>query len=127
MSRQASDAIHARYNLPAPRAMLGSDTFASVYPQASTRRDPRRERRAPLLLISSGEDQLVPPSLVRAYRREDDEVIAILEFPGRPHFPAAPGWEEVGDHALDWLVEHAGAAGPAGPHRPGAADPQTTG
>jgi hypothetical protein len=30
------------------------------------------------------------------------------EFPGRPHFPGAPGWEEIADFALTWAVEHAG-------------------
>ena len=30
------------------------------------------------------------------------------EFPGRPHFPGAPGWEEVADYALAWALEHAG-------------------
>jgi pimeloyl-ACP methyl ester carboxylesterase len=24
--------------------------------------------------------------------------------PGRPHFPGAPGWEEVADYALDWAL-----------------------
>jgi hypothetical protein len=39
----------------------------------------------------------------------------MLRFPGRPHYPAAPGWEEVADQALDWLLEHAGVAGRAEP------------
>jgi hypothetical protein len=25
-----------------------------------------------------------------------------MEFAGRPHFPGAPGWEEVADYAIDW-------------------------
>jgi hypothetical protein len=28
------------------------------------------------------------------------------EFPGRPHFPGAPGWEEVADYALDWALRN---------------------
>ena len=39
----------------------------------------------------------------------DDEV-TITEyklFEGRPHFPGAPGWEEVADFALAWAMEHA--------------------
>jgi pimeloyl-ACP methyl ester carboxylesterase len=114
MSRRESDAIHARYHVPAPRAMLSRDAFANVHPDAPTRRDPRREPRAPLLLIGFSQDRLVRPSAVRP-SQEDDEITAMLTFPGRPHYPAAPGWEEVADHALDWLVEHAGAAGRAGP------------
>ena len=29
------------------------------------------------------------------------------EFPGRPHFPGATGWEEVADYALDWALRNA--------------------
>jgi pimeloyl-ACP methyl ester carboxylesterase len=114
MSRQDSDAVHARYHVPAPRAMLSGDAFANAHPDAPARPDPRREPRAPLLLIEFGEDRLVRPSSVRPCQ-EDDGVTAMLRFPGRPHYPAAPGWEEVADQTLDWLVEHAGAAGRAGP------------
>jgi hypothetical protein len=38
-----------------------------------------------------------------------DTVVLIHGFPGRPHFPGAPGWEEVADYALTWAVEHAAA------------------
>ncbi len=114
MSRQDSDAIHARYHVPAPRAMLSRDAFANVLADAPTRPDPRREPRAPLLLVGFGEDRLVRPPAVRP-SQEDDEITAILRFPGRPHYPAAPGWEEVADQALDWLLEHVGVAGRAGP------------
>jgi pimeloyl-ACP methyl ester carboxylesterase len=110
LSRQDSDAVHARYHVPAPRAMLRRGAFADVFADAPVRRDPRREPRAPLLLVSFGEDRLVRPSSVRPYQ-EDDGVTAMLGFPGRPHYPAAPGWEEVADQALDWLLEHAGVVG----------------
>ena len=36
------------------------------------------------------------------------------EFSGRPHFPGAPGWEEVADYALDWAAANATSAVPAG-------------
>jgi hypothetical protein len=38
-----------------------------------------------------------------------DAITDFKEFPGRPHFPAAPGWEKVADHALRWAVENASA------------------
>ena len=107
LSREASDAIHARQHVPAPTAMLSKDAFANVSPDAPAGLNPRRERRAPLLLVRFGQDRLVPASVVRPYQREGDEVVAILEVPGRPHYHAAPGWEAVADQALDWLVEHA--------------------
>jgi hypothetical protein len=40
-----------------------------------------------------------------------DDSVSITEyreFDGRPHFPAAPGWEEVADFAIDWAERHAG-------------------
>jgi hypothetical protein len=37
-------------------------------------------------------------------------VVDYREFTGRPHFPAAPGWEAVADYALDWANRHVGAA-----------------
>jgi pimeloyl-ACP methyl ester carboxylesterase len=114
MSRRDSDAAHARYHVPAPRAMLTRDAFANLWPDAPSRRDPRREPRAPLLLVRFGDDRLVRPSAVPV-SEENDAVTAMLTFPGRPHYPAAPGWQEVADQALDWLLEHAGVAGRAEP------------
>jgi hypothetical protein len=28
------------------------------------------------------------------------------EYLGRPHFPGAPGYEEVADHAIEWAAKH---------------------
>jgi hypothetical protein len=36
------------------------------------------------------------------------------EFLGRPHFPGAPGWEEVADYALDWVEAQVGSGIAAG-------------
>jgi hypothetical protein len=30
----------------------------------------------------------------------------IVLIPGRPHFPGAPGWEDVADYALDWALRN---------------------
>jgi hypothetical protein len=32
---------------------------------------------------------------------------AYREYPGRPHFPGAPGSTEVADYALDWAGKNA--------------------
>jgi len=76
---------------------------------ARTTPEVRRERRAPLLFISFGEDHVMPPRLLRLDEEASDGTSPIteyVEFPRRPHFPAAPGWEEVADHALTWAVKH---------------------
>ncbi len=38
---------------------------------------------------------------------EVEAVTEFKEFPGRPHFPGAPGWEEVAGHALDCALRTA--------------------
>jgi hypothetical protein len=43
--------------------------------------------------------------------RKYDDSVSITEyeeFEGRPHFPGAPGWEEVADFAIGWAERHAG-------------------
>ena len=34
-------------------------------------------------------------------------VTELVEFPGRPDFLGAPGWESVADYALRWAIKHA--------------------
>jgi hypothetical protein len=34
-------------------------------------------------------------------------VTVFHEFEGRPHYPGAPGWEEVSDFALAWALDPA--------------------
>ena len=67
-------------------------------------------------MIAFGEDHVIPPRAARhnaeKYGRSK-ATTAYREFPGRPHFPAAPGWEEVADYALSWAEENALAEGGA--------------
>jgi hypothetical protein len=61
-------------------------------------------------------DQTIPASVSREAAKRLGKSKAIVdyhEFTGRPHFPAAPGWEAVADHALDWANRHVGAAAAA--------------
>jgi hypothetical protein len=54
----------------------------------------------------------MPPKASRHLEEKYDDSVSItefMEFPGRPHFPGAPGWEEVADHALNWAMESASA------------------
>ena len=70
----------------------------------------------------------MPPSIQRSNAKhyKSDTVTEVKEFEGPHLLPAAPGWEEVADYALDWAVEPRRAAGarsltrmrgPAHPHR----------
>jgi pimeloyl-ACP methyl ester carboxylesterase len=109
LSRKESDTLYARYAVPAPGGLLREHAFARFLRDASSTSAIHRERRAPLLFIGLGEDHVVPPRLVRPDDETHDDASSItdfIEFPGRPHFPGALGWEDVADYALAWAVEH---------------------
>jgi pimeloyl-ACP methyl ester carboxylesterase len=109
LTREESDALHARYAVPTPGGVLDDYAFANFRRGATTKVGVSREGRAPLLLIGFGQDHVMPPAAVRRRdeRHDDpDSITEFVEFPGRPHFLGAPGWEEVADHALAWAVEH---------------------
>jgi pimeloyl-ACP methyl ester carboxylesterase len=107
MTREESDALYVRYAVPAAGAVLKEYAFANFHRDAATKVD-FREKRSPLLFIGFGEDHVMPPKVVRHNEeRYEDSTTEFVEFPGRPHFPGAPGWEEVADHALAWALEHA--------------------
>lgn len=109
LSESASDAIYARYHVPAASGVLREYAFANFRRDAATKVDFRRESRAPLLFIGFGEDHVMPPKVVGNNEQKYDDSVSITEyheFPGRPHFPAVPGWEEVADYALDWAIAH---------------------
>ncbi len=50
----------------------------------------------------------VPPKIQRSNAKhyKSDTITEVEEFEGPHLLPAAPGWEEVADYALDWAVEH---------------------
>jgi len=110
MSQEESDAIYQRYHVAAAATVLFEVAFANLHFHAPTKVNFENDDRAPLLFIAFGEDHVVPPKASRhnAEKYEDAKAITeFKEFPGRPHFPGAPGWEEVADYALTWAMEHA--------------------
>jgi pimeloyl-ACP methyl ester carboxylesterase len=110
LSREESDGIYKRYHVPAASGVLREYAFANFHPDAPTKVDFGREDRAPLLFIGFGKDHVMPPKVVGHNEEKYDDSVSITEFkefPGRPHFPAAPGWEEVADYALAWAKAHA--------------------
>ena len=110
LSQEESDAIYERYHVPAAATVLFEVAFANLHLHAPTKVNFENDERAPLLFIAFEEDHVVPPKASRhnAEKYEDSKAMtAFKEFPGRPHFPGAPGWEEVADYALDWATENA--------------------
>ena len=51
----------------------------------------------------------MPPSIQRSNAKHynDAMLTEVKEYPGPHLLPAAPGWEQVADDALDWALEHA--------------------
>jgi pimeloyl-ACP methyl ester carboxylesterase len=116
MSQEESDAIYERYHVPAAATVLFEVAFANLHLHAPTKVDFENDERAPLLFIGFENDHVVPPSATRHNAEKYEKSSAITEykeFPGRPHFPGAPGWEEVADFALTWAMENAVSRTPA--------------
>jgi len=114
LSQPESDALYDRYYVPAANRVLFEIAFANLAPRTPARVDFHNRRRAPLLLIAFAGDHVVPPKAIRhnAEKYDSGSLTAYREFPGRPHFPGAPGWEEVADYALSWATEHARSPSP---------------
>jgi pimeloyl-ACP methyl ester carboxylesterase len=111
MSDEESLALYERYCVPAATGVLADIALANLHRNPPTEVDFAREGRIPLLFIGFSEDHVVPPKATLHNERKYDDSVSITEyreFEGRPHFPAAPDWEEVADFALDWAERHAG-------------------
>ena len=110
MTQEESDAIYDRYYIPSANGVLYDIALSNLSRNAPTEVDFNKADRAPLLMIAFEHDHVVPPKPIRHNASKYKAgTVAYTEFPGRPHFPGAPGWEEVADYALSWAVEHARA------------------
>jgi pimeloyl-ACP methyl ester carboxylesterase len=110
MTAEESAEIYQRYHVPAATQVLRDVAFSNLHRHPTASVDFRREGRTPLLFIAFEQDHVTPPKAIRHNEAKYDDMVSITEykeFPGRPHFPGAPGWEEVADFALSWAVEHA--------------------
>lgn len=92
-----------RHIVPAP----GRIYYQSVLGIGSSI-DWKNPNRAPLLLVSGGQDRTVEAGMVRQNVKRYEASPAQTDFktyPGRNHFLiAASGWEEIADYALQWAV-----------------------
>jgi pimeloyl-ACP methyl ester carboxylesterase len=70
----------------------------------------RNSARAPLLIIAGQLDRTVEARMNRdnfARYRGSSATTDFREFAGRTHYICGqPGWEEVADHAIDWVERH---------------------
>lgn len=110
LSQEESDEIYERYHVPCAVTVLREAAFASLHRDAPTTVDFANDDRAPLLFITFEHDHIIPPNVSRHNAEKYSGSKAVTEFQeflARPHFPGAPGYEEVADHAIEWAAKHA--------------------
>jgi pimeloyl-ACP methyl ester carboxylesterase len=104
---EESDALHARWTIPAPGKPLFEAAAANFNPHSPAKVATENRDRGPLLLITGGRDHTVPEAVTRAtlkQYRHSEAVTDLLEFPDRGHsLTVDSGWREVADAALTWL------------------------
>jgi pimeloyl-ACP methyl ester carboxylesterase len=105
LSQEESDAIYDRYHVPCANRVLMQTAFQNLTPKATTKVDFAKPDRAPLAFFAFEHDHIIPPKLaLHNSQKYKSGVVAYREFKGRPHFPGAPGWEEVADYAIEWAA-----------------------
>ena len=114
LSAEDSKAAWDRYAIPAPGAWVWEyGLFANFKPGHQDTWVDYDADRAPLLFIAGEQDHIMPPSVNKSnakHYKKSPAVTEYFEFEGRDHWTcAAPGWEAVADHALEWAMEHATA------------------
>jgi pimeloyl-ACP methyl ester carboxylesterase len=112
MNDADAEPAYERYYIPAPGRVIFQAALANVTPNAVTKVDFHKDDRAPLLVLGNDQDKTIPASVSKEAATRQGKSKAVVdyhEFAGRPHFPAAPGWEAVADYALDWATRHVGA------------------
>ncbi|MFD8141950.1 alpha/beta hydrolase [Streptomyces sp. NPDC059708] len=119
LTPQESKAVYDRYVVPMSGRILFQGGFANLTPHAATAYDFTNGDRAPLLFISGGHDNILPPAVQRENYEKNAEhsraVTAYRLFEGRSHYTCGEeGWEAVADLALDWaLAPVPGELGPS--------------
>ena len=112
-TQEESDAVYRRYHVPCAAKVLSRIAFATFQRNSPVAVDFSRDDRAPMLFAAFEHDHIVPPKAARhnvEKYRNSSAVTEFKEFPNRPHFPGAPGWEEVADYVLTWALENAVSA-----------------
>jgi pimeloyl-ACP methyl ester carboxylesterase len=104
---EESDALFARWAIPAPGKPLFEAAAANFNPHSPAKVDTANSGRGPLLLVMGGKDHTVPEAITKAtlkQYRHSDATTEILEFADRAHsLTIDHGWRDVADAALTWL------------------------
>jgi hypothetical protein len=115
LSEEEGKRLYERYHIPASGHVFWGSALANIHPGPDDSHvNYKNPDRAPLLFIAGDEDHLMPPSLQRSnakHYKADGLVTEVKEYAGPHLLPAAPGWEQVADDALDWALAHATTTG----------------
>jgi len=108
MEEAESDELFEQQAVPAVNNVLFDVAFANFHKHPPTEVDFENDDRPPMLMIGFEHDHVVPAKVVwhNTVKYHNSEALTIFhEFPDRPHYPGAPGWEEVADFALAWALD----------------------
>jgi non-heme chloroperoxidase len=104
-------ALYDAYAVPAPGKPLFQAAAANLNPWTEDRVDTKNAERGPLLLVSGEKDHTVPPAVVSAaYKRQEQNpgLTEYWEVPDRGHsLTIDHGWREVAEAALAFITLHA--------------------
>lgn len=102
--------LYETFAIPAPGTPLFQGAAANLNPWTEDKVNTKNPERGPLLLISGEKDHTVPPAVVQAaYKRQQNNPAPteIREIPGRGHsLTIDSGWREVADTALAFITHH---------------------
>ena len=104
-----SDALYKKWAIPASVKPLLETATADLSPNSPAGIETRTQVRGPLLLITGGQDHVVPEVIAKATFRQYQESPAateLAEFADRGHsLTIDSGWRAVADQCLTWLAK----------------------
>jgi non-heme chloroperoxidase len=107
VSDEEARQLYEEFAVPASGKSLWQAALANLNPWTEDKVDTRNPDRGPLLLISGERDHTVPPAIVKAsYRQQQDNegVTEIETIPGRGHaLIIDDGWRDVAEKALAFV------------------------
>jgi pimeloyl-ACP methyl ester carboxylesterase len=110
VSREESDRIYDELHVPAAGRAFFEGITANFRPNSVLKVNPKDDNRAPLLIVGSDADNLLPLAMQRAnyklYAGKSRAVVELLDMPGRSHDTVGQaGWENVADTVLGWALD----------------------
>ena len=107
VSEEEAHQLYEEFAVPTSGKALWQAALANLNPWTEDKVETNNPDRGPLLLISGERDHTVPPAIVNAsYKQQQDNpgVTEIEKIPGRGHaLTIDSGWREVADKALAFV------------------------